>query len=225
MGKMRDPDYTMDSACRDSKRWYLEEGGKIAPSPRLIEFCRIRAGKRILDLGCAVGNYCQELARLGFDCVGVDINGAYVEVARKKGIEAYVVKESLPFDDRSFDTVIILETLEHARDPETVLKEARRVARKNILITVPDNTAFDALKKLSLTFEHMLERDHANFFTKGSLEGLLRKHFDRCRVWEAEPVFIHCALPWYFRKPLTFLAMGGVVKPTFYNRLYAECDI
>jgi len=210
---------------RDSKEWYLEDGGKASVSKRLIELCVSRAGKHILDLGCAVGNYCVELKSLGFECTGVDVNNAYIEIARKKGVEAFTVQGILPFKDRSFDTVIIFEVLEHVQDPEPVIKEALRVARKNILITVPDNSQFETLKSAGLTYEHMLERDHVNFFTKSSLEGLLKANAARCDVWEGDPVFIHHLLPWYFRKPLTVLELIGLMKPTFYNRLYAECII
>lgn len=210
---------------RDSKRWYLAEEGRMAVSAQLVELCRLRAGKHVLDFGCAAGNYCKALDNLGFACIGVDVNEQYVEAARKNGIEAFAMTDTLPFEDKSFDTVIIFEVLEHLRDPESALKEAKRVARKNILISVPDNTAFDTLKRLSLTYEHMLEQDHINFFTKASLEELLSYQFDRYRVWETEPIFIHYALPWYFRKPLTFLSMCRLLKPTFYNRLYAECSV
>ncbi|MBM3252501.1 MAG: class I SAM-dependent methyltransferase, partial [Candidatus Omnitrophica bacterium] len=137
--------------------------------------------------------------------------------------EAIAIKDKLPFDSNSFDTVIIFELLEHVGNPDEILKEAKRVARKNILLTVPDNTGFDKLKQFKLTFEHMLETTHVNFFTKDSLSDLLSKHFNKYNVEEKEPLSIHGLLPWYFRKPIALCMRLRLIKPLVYFRLYAEC--
>ncbi len=46
------------------------------------------------------------------------------------------------------------------------LEEVKRVTSKNILITVPNCSDFNKLKFHGLTYEHMLEKDYVNFFTK-----------------------------------------------------------
>jgi glycosyltransferase involved in cell wall biosynthesis len=43
----------------------------------------------------------------------------------------------LPFADKSCDCVVLAELLEHLENPFPVLQEARRVARKKIVVTVP----------------------------------------------------------------------------------------
>ena len=106
------------------KDWYSGLITSMA-SQELIRFCRRFAGNRILDLGCATGDYCLELDKLGYVCVGADINETYVDAARKKGVDAVVSGEKLPFEDNSFDTVIMFEVLEHVQDPERVLREAQ----------------------------------------------------------------------------------------------------
>lgn len=45
--------------------------------------------------------------------------------------------ENLPFEDRKFDIVCEGELLEHVPDPQQVLREAIRVARKKVILTVP----------------------------------------------------------------------------------------
>ena len=45
--------------------------------------------------------------------------------------------ENLPFEDKSFDVVCCDELLEHVPDPQRVLSEAVRVARKKVIVTVP----------------------------------------------------------------------------------------
>lgn len=214
---------TREKIYRDSKKWYVEINGPRAGAKNIINFCKQHAGKRILDFGCATGNYCLELKRLGFECVGVDINEEYIKIAQKRGVEALVIKEHLPFEENSFDTVIMLELLEHVQNPDGILKDAKRVAKKNILLTVPNNTEFDKLKQLRLTYEHMLEKDHINFFTKESLSNLLSKYFEKYYVKEEEPIFAHSLLPWYLRKPISLCIKLKFIRPSVYFRLYAEC--
>lgn len=213
----------MKEVFRDARTSYLERDDAAVVNADIIDLCRSRSGPRLLDYGCAAGAYCVALRKLGFTCVGVDSNKEYVARALKKGVVAFAVTDVLPFKDRSFDTVLLVEVLEHVEDPGRLLAEARRVARNNVLITVPDAGRFEELKRLGLTYEHMLERDHVRLFTKTELARLLGAYFDECVIWEAAPRYIHYLLPWYFRKPLTFCAWLGLLKPAFYARIHAEC--
>ncbi len=97
----------------------------------------------MLDAGCATGEYIQRLGTLGYHCVGEDVNSEYIDMAKQKGLDAHVMDaKHLEFPDKSFDTIILFDVLEHVDRPEEVLKDARRVARKNVLITVPNCTQF-----------------------------------------------------------------------------------
>lgn len=222
---------TKENIYRDSKTWYAELGKEMRFSENHINFCQRYAGKRILDFGCATGDYCLELGRLGFECLGVDINEEYIKIARQRGVEARLIKDHLPFGDKSFDTVIIFELLEHVRNPGEILEETKRVAKKNILITVPNCKNFKTLRSYGLTYEHFLEMDHINFFTKDSLCELFSNHFDNFEITEEEPIH-----PWLFsspdfprdilvvplRKLVTLLWRSGILKTNFYKCLWAS---
>jgi len=210
---------------RDTKNWYLDTSNYA--SQRLITFAVNNAGNKILDVGCATGEYCQRLNELGFKCVGVDINSDYVAKAKENGMKAYVMDgKSLDFPDNSFDSVLLFEVLEHVDNPDGVLKEAKRVARKNILITVPDCTKFSTLRKHGLTYEHMLERDHINFFTKQDLEELLSKYFKKFRIEEREPIAVGAiGLPWWLQYPILVLYKLKLIKADIYFRLYAVAEV
>lgn len=217
---------TKEKIYRDSKTWYEElKGGRLF-SKNLINFCQQYAGKRILDFGCATGDYCLELKRLGFECVGIDINKEYIEIAQKKGVDAHFIKDKLPFEDKSFDTVIMFELIEHVRNPDEILKEAKRVAKKNMLITVPNCGGFETLRNYRLTYEHFLELDHVNFFTDKELENLLSKHFRKFRVEQREPILLgKVGLPWWLKKPISLLYKLKFIKPDIHYRLYAVIDL
>ena len=97
---------------RDTKNWYLDQENYV--SPQLIDFTVLYAGKKILDLGCATGDYSNNLKSIDYECTGVDINPEYIEKTREKGIDAYLMEgDNLKFPNNSFDTVLLFEVLKH----------------------------------------------------------------------------------------------------------------
>jgi ubiquinone/menaquinone biosynthesis C-methylase UbiE len=74
-------------------------------------------------------------AKPGLKVINAEISSGLIEEARK--VRPYVnqVKietySDLPFEDRLFDRILTLETLEHVSDPLTFLKELHRVSKEN----------------------------------------------------------------------------------------------
>jgi SAM-dependent methyltransferase len=85
-------------------------------------------GLRVLDLGCRDGALTSAYLS-GNRVVGVDIDRAALDRASQRGIETVWadLDQPLPFEDASFDVVVIAEVLEHLRFPENVISEAKRV--------------------------------------------------------------------------------------------------
>lgn len=213
-----------ENIFRNTSTWYAKQNTNMFSSA-LIRFCQQYAGNNILDLGCAIGNYCSALSKVGFKCTGVDINESYVKIAREHGVNAHLATFPLFFDNGSFDTVIMFEVLEHVPDPDMLLIEAKRMAVKSILITVPNCSEFNILNKMGLMYNHFLEEDHINFFTKKELESLLANHFDRFKVEEREPIWWAAGLPWWLRKSLSLLYRMKMIKPRIFYRLYAVIEL
>ena len=208
---------------RNTKDWYNDINNYA--SKNLINFAIENSGKDILDIGCATGEYCQKLNLKGHKCVGIDNNQKYIKKARERGVEAYVMDaSSLEFPDNSFDTILIFEVLEHVKNPDGILKEAKRVAKKNILITVPNCTELSTLGKFGFTYDHMLEEDHINFFTKKDLEIALKNHFKKFKVIELEPIVLCITNPWWFKYLFLLFNKLHIVKNIYY-RLYATIEV
>ncbi len=191
-----------------------------------IRFARRHAGVSVLDLGCGFGAYSGVLLSDGVRCVGCDINFEYLRKATTQGLPVVNVDSVLPFGDRTFDSVMIFEVLEHVPDVQAVLREAFRVARKNVLITVPNSEDIEVMKANDVTYAHMLSSDHLHFFESGSLENLLRRYSTEVSIERSDPIypfwFLRRSAPFYAVKALFWL---GFIKPRFFSRLYAVARV
>ncbi|HWP81267.1 MAG TPA: class I SAM-dependent methyltransferase [Bacteroidota bacterium] len=212
-----------EQAFRDTKSYYIDAPPRLF-SENLISFARKYCGPRLLDVGCATGNYMVELQSKGFHCTGVDVNQRYVSLARKRGLDVHLVKKKFPFEDNSFDSSVVFEVLEHVLDIGTVLKEIRRVTRSTVLITVPNCADLEKMRHDGVVFEHVLDTDHKNFFTPQSLDRTLRDHFptDRVMIWRGDPIspasFVADAPTRFALRAMRRLRL---LKPKYYFRLYA----
>jgi hypothetical protein len=76
-----------------------------------------------------------------------------------------------------FESVLAVEVLEHVLDVETALVECARVARVNLVLSVPNAGVIPHLFGAAVVPWHLLEATHVNFFSAASLERILRRVF------------------------------------------------
>ena len=155
-----------------------------------------RPGMAVADLGCGNCWWNEE----HIPVVGADINEPMMRWAKEHNrLVDYRVCTSLgstPFPDRSFDIVVMSETLEHMLDLPSVLAEVRRILKDDgtFLITVPYDVflgPFFVLFNVNCLYQgyikgssyHRFRCGHVNHFTKTRLRDRLHESgFDLPRV-------------------------------------------
>lgn len=94
-------------------------------------------GSRVLDLGCGTGQLLAHLMRQqGCTGYGVEIDDAKVHACIARGVNVLQLNldEGLSlFGDASFDVVLQIDTLQHLRNTQVMLRETARVGRMGIV--------------------------------------------------------------------------------------------
>jgi SAM-dependent methyltransferase len=89
----------------------------------------------ILDVGCGRGFFLEQVSRIGrYKIAGCDL---FEELAISGGSYYRANVENLPFADKQFDIVTCNHTLEHVIHLERAISELKRIARRQLVITVP----------------------------------------------------------------------------------------
>ena len=132
--------------------------------------------KKVLEVGSGDGSILQELDQQNFaeELYSVEISKSGVEAIKAKNISS--LKEvklfdgyKVPFEDQSFDLVILTHVLEHVEFERLLLRELKRLAKHQV-IEVPKDYRFGVDKKL----EHFLSYGHINMYTPSSLKFLVK---------------------------------------------------
>ncbi len=143
----------------------------------------IRGGSRVLDIGCGQGLLAAEAARLGAHVVGLDQHSAFQNVPGASFHQWDLNSPEFPVPVSEFDQVLLLDVIEHLRDPEAFLEGLRSgsgVRQPELLITTA-NVAFFVTRFMLLLGEFnygrkgILDRTHTRLFTFGSLMELLEQ--------------------------------------------------
>ncbi len=130
----------------------------------------IPRASHLLDLGTSEGYVAEALHRQGHQVQLADI------VDRNRtDLPFTLLREGqpLPFDDDTFDVVVISYVLHHSRDPDHLLREALRVGRRLVILETVYETEWD--RKLTTFLDH-----HANTLRGMAPEPL---SFDTVNGW------------------------------------------
>lgn len=114
----------------------------------------------VLDVGCGEGFGCRMLAPKVRTICGIDADDGSIRNARKKTADAAVTfacedATRMSFADSSFDAVTCMELLEHLLPPDLLLREIKRVVRRDgiVVFSTPQNR----IGHIPFNFHHLRE--------------------------------------------------------------------
>lgn len=138
------------------------------------------AGKTILFAGCGDGRECLPAVAIGAQkVVGIDVSDAGISAASKncpQGEFLVMDMQNTNFEDASFDTLFSFFSIMYKESLEAVLKEFKRVVKKDgaIILAVPHPV------------RKMIKYNANNYFVKGKREEVWKgiKRFGYNRLFE-----------------------------------------
>lgn len=153
---------------------------------RILQFCEIQtflsslddlSFDSFLDVGCAEGFYPRLVqVRYGSEVAGMDLSVPAVrrmwEYNRIEGVcgDAH----NIPVKDKAFDVVLCNDMVEHVTEPQKVISELMRVAKKHLFIGVPLAFSKNEIKEFKPDLN--AERDqHVHIFTPETFRQILPK--------------------------------------------------
>jgi len=111
---------------------------EVMETDLLVSMFRPKAGQRLLEVGCGSGRRLKLFRDRGLDVLGLESDQVLVDNARRSIGNDSLVRlgepGELPFEDNTFDLVLLGHALVRAFDPRSALAEAGRVARKRIIV-------------------------------------------------------------------------------------------
>ena len=165
----------------------VDPAGASLPSLK-VKFLldRLPARGRLVEIGCGGGKILRSIARFhpGLELHGCDVRDPHeppdVYSFRRIDVES----ARLPYDDASFDVVLVFDVLEHVPDPRALLAQAARILRPGgkLVAFVPvegERFSFYTLYRALLGKDVFVEtKDHVQAFTHASLRRLFDERFD-----------------------------------------------
>jgi glycosyltransferase involved in cell wall biosynthesis/SAM-dependent methyltransferase len=146
------------------------------------------SGRSVLDVACGEGYGCALLAQVAGSVVGVDIDAATVDYARRQYASdrvSFIAGDAtaLPLPTASVDVVTSFETIEHFADHEAFLSEVKRVLRPGglLIVSSPNRPIYTEEAQHHNPF-HVRELDREEF------RSTLRAQFENVTLLEQRPI-------------------------------------
>jgi len=152
LARVNDPEFPKPKAAELAKQWgfdywdgdrricyggYRYMPGRWAPvAQAMIDHYGLKAGDKVLDVGCGMGFLLYEMSLLvpGLEIHGLDISPYALEHAKEEIRDRLLLGNatSLPFPDQYFDFVFSITTLHnlHNYDLDKALREMERVGKQ-----------------------------------------------------------------------------------------------
>lgn len=126
-----------------------------------LEYFRIQKNEKLLDVGCGRGVYSIEFAK-HCSVYGIDSSDKLLHECKQNAYDADIDvslvladAQNIPFKDKTFDKIVMIEILEHIPNTHKTLKEISRILKDNGSLCISIPTCFT---------EQIFGRVHPDYF-------------------------------------------------------------
>jgi 2-polyprenyl-3-methyl-5-hydroxy-6-metoxy-1,4-benzoquinol methylase len=190
--------------------------------------------QEILDLGCGEGFLAAELAKDGNRVTGVDVlpeakKGDVLDRYFSADLDQGIEHLTGQFAGKRFDRVLLVDVLEHLKNPERLLRQCADVVKPDgyVVVSVPNianiTVRFSLLfARFNYTDRGILDKTHLRFFTRKTARKLMEENGYRI-VQEKQTVMpVELVLGWspdnFFMKAINrTLALATKLLPNLFG--------
>jgi len=150
-------------------------------------FAGLPKGK-VLDLGCGDGDYAKRLKGLGFDVIAGDIDIDRFRYKNEIEFKHCDIAKEMPFLDQYFDYVLLMEVVEHLRNPYVVISEINRIIKVDgsLIISTPNILSLKSRLRFLVEGAYEYFRETPLDQTKNPKEVIFNLHIAPYRYQELE---------------------------------------
>ena len=184
----------------------------------LLAACGVAPGARVLDVGCATGDFLL-IGSQRFDMWGIDISADAVEISRERNadippeqIMAATLKQ-MPEKFADFDAVVLWDTVEHLWQPTEMIQALRRLVRPGgvIALSTP-NIGAPFARLMRRRWPFMTPPEHLCFFSPATMRLLLHDNNLQTTRIKSRGKWVNLAFLFYKARRIFPIIPAGLIN-------------
>lgn len=132
---------------------------------------------KIIDIGCGNCMVIKTLQENGYACTALDV----ADLSIVENIKVVVYDGAkMPFENQYFDAALLLTVLHHSDNPELVLKETARIAKK--IVIIEDIYSNKIQQYLTYFMDTLVNLGHSNMTYQNKSDAEWKKVFENLQL-------------------------------------------
>lgn len=200
---------------------------KISEIMQLFKKNKISSEVSIVEMGCGSGRIGAVIAEINHSVVvRCDISKSILYGAQKgnKFNSLAVVQsdcEQAPFKDNSVDVVLLIDVIEHLKNPETCIAESARITKKYVIIRTPlEDCLYHNMKKSKAAWASEW-KEHCGHIWKFN-QPLLEKFLSQNNLRVVEAKLSKLPFSWIKKRSLStsiYIILSRILPSGLYKKL------
>jgi SAM-dependent methyltransferase len=210
--------YATDDPKGGYANYFLDADVNRRSFRQRVQAIEQRYGRRgkLLDVGCALGDFLLEARAAGWDAEGVEVSAFAAQRARERGLRVTTGRlEDLDLPQASFDVITLYDAIEHMTDPVSTLAAVRRLlVPGGIVHLVTPNVGGLQARLLGRHWYHYKPGEHLYYFAPRTLRSTVERAGLVWRGWARSAsyltfTYVFSRLRYYAAAPFGLLEWLG----------------